>query len=105
MHVQRFALLGVASDQYGSLLQIACKIREEVWKIDDFLQVIQAVSCAREASENIKVNTVRPVQRSLTGPSSKASSLFSSNGKIQCVHFCSKISRVEDHKDMLLKAG
>ena len=79
-HVRGLASLGVASDQYGSLLfpiimskllnkvrlQIAREAKEEVWKIEDLLKVIQAEVEGREASENVKVNPVRhtvPPQR------------------------------------------
>ena len=54
-----------------------------------------------------------PAQRFSNNPSATASSLFSSDGKIQCVycskdHFsasCSKITNVNDRKNTLLKAG
>ena len=127
IHVRGLASLGVASEQYGSLLipiimsklpnevrlRIARETKEEVWKIGDLLQVIQAEV---EASENIKVNPARqavPGQRFSNNPGATASSLFSGSGKIQCVycgkdHFsasCSKISNISDRKDILLKAG
>ena len=130
VHVCGLASLGVASEQYGSLLipiimsklpnevrlRIAREAKEEVWKIEDLLKVIQAEVEAREASENVKVNPVRhtvPPQRLPSNTNATASSLFSSSGKIQCIycgkdHFsvsCSKIPSVADRKDILLKAG
>ena len=130
VHVRGLASLRVVSKQYGSLLipiimsklpnevrlRIARETKEEVWKIGDLLQVIQAEVEAREASENIKVNPARqavPGQRFSNNPGATASSLFSGSGKIQCVycgkdHFsasCSKISNISDRKDILLKAG
>ena len=130
VHVRGLVSLGVASEQYGSLLipiimsklpnevrlRIAREAKEEVWKIEDLLKVIQAEVEAREASENVKVNPVRhtvPPQRLSSNTNATASSLFSSSGKIQCVycgkdHFsasCNKIPSVADRKDILLKAG
>ena len=102
VHVRGLASLGVASEQYGSLLipiimsklpnevrlRVARETKEEVWKIEDLLQVIQAEVETREASENVKINPARqavPGQRFLNNPGDTASSLFSGSGKIQCV--------------------
>ena len=76
VHVRGLALLGVSSEQYGSLLipivmsklpndirlQIARKATSEVWKMEDLLDMIKKEIQAREASEQIKVNEGRKHQ-------------------------------------------
>ncbi len=65
MHVRGLASLGVAADQYGSLLipvimsklpseirlQVARKATSDVWKIDELLDTIKFEVEAREMSE------------------------------------------------------
>ena len=131
-HIRGLMSLGVAPDQYGSLLipiimtklpsdvrlRIARQSEEEVWKIEDLLEVIKLEVEGRESSEGNRVNpqrsqTCTPNPRCTNHSNSTASSLFTSSGKVQCVycgkdHFsasCSKISSVTDRKSILLKSG
>ena len=95
-------------------LRIARETMEEVWKMEDFLEVIWTEIEAREASESVRVNSTRHsllVQRLSHNPSATASSLFSSSGGIQCIycgkdHYsasCSKVTSASERKDILLK--
>jgi len=103
VHVRGLVSLGAASEPYGSLpipiimsklpadvrLQIAQETKEEVWKIDDLLEVIQNEVEAREASEGAKMNSARQPstgQNFSSNSGATASSLYSSSGKIQCVY-------------------
>jgi len=135
VHIRGLASLGVASEQYGSLLipiimsklpgdlrlRIAREAGHEVWKIDDLIEVIRVEVEAREASEGIKANFLRPQgQPPSRNPSSSAnptlstgSALVSNNCKVRCAycgedHFsasCSKVTDIPDRKRILLKAG
>ena len=132
VHIRGLTSLRVAPDQYVSLLipiimtklpsdvrlRIARQSEEEVWKIEDLLEVIKLEVEARESSEGNRVNpqrsqTYTPNPRCTNHSNSTASSLFTSSGKVQCVycgkdHFsasCSKISSITDHKSILLKSG
>ena len=70
VHIRGLTSLGMASDQYGSLLipiimtklpsdirlRIARQNNEEVWTIEDLLDVIKVEVETRESSEWIRVN-------------------------------------------------
>ena len=69
VHVRGLKSLGVSAEQYGGLLiaivmsklpdnvrlQIARNIKEEIWKIEDLLEMIKTEMRAREASEGNRV--------------------------------------------------
>ena len=129
VHVRGLEALGVASEQYGSLLipvsmakfptdirlRIARETGRETWKIDNLLKIVKQEVEAREASEGAAVNTnkipVPPCRNPPFNPS--ANSLVTNNHKPQCVycdgeHFsasCLKLTTVKDRRDALLKAG
>ena len=74
VHIRGLATLGIGSTQYGSLLipiimsklpgeirlRVARETKDDVWSLDDLMQVIQAEVEAREASEGVRMNAVKP---------------------------------------------
>ena len=129
VHIRGLKSLGVASEQYGSFLipmimsklpddirlRVARESRQDVWKIEEILEVVKVEVEAREASESVKVN---PQHNQNVGFSHKSShytanSLYAGSGKVQCVycsedHFsasCPKVSSVSKRKEILLKSG
>ena len=128
-HVRGLEALGVTSAQYGSLLipvimtkflsdirlRIARETGREAWWIDDLLRILKQEVEVREASEGAAVNPTRDSAQSHRSPSfnSTASSIVTSNHKLQCVYYsgehfsasCSKIITVKDRRDILLRSG
>ena len=96
-------------------LRIARETGREAWRINDLLRIVKQEVEARKASEGAAVSPVRvPAQSGRSPPfNSTASSLVTSNRKLQCVncsgkHFSasySKIITVKDRRDILLKSG
>ena len=97
-------------------LRIARQTSQDVWKLDDLLEVIKVEVEAREISEGIRVSSQKtqiPSQVHTNISNSTASSLFTSSGRIQCIysgkdHFsasCDKICTVKEQKDILLSSG
>ena len=132
VHIRGLKTLGIGSEQYGSLLipiimskligdirlRIARESKDNVWNLDELMEVIRTEVEAWEASEVVKVNSVKSSQQqSRPAPSSSmnptASALTASNMKIRCVycngeHFsasCSKLQSLEDCKKSLLNAN
>ena len=129
VHVRSLEALGVASEQYGSLLipvimakfptdirlRIARETGRETWKIDKLLKIVKQEVEAREASEGTAVSTNKnPVPPARNPPCyPTASSLVTNSHKPQCVycdgeHFsssCQKLTTARDRKDSLLKSG
>ena len=137
VNVRGLEALGVKSEQYGSLLipvimsklptelriQVARKTADELWKIDDIIEIIRKELEAREISESVRTSNPRfndiPKhkdgwrQNRQQGCDSSASSLFVTDGKgerkIKCVycgqnHYsasCEQVNVVEDRKGIL----
>ena len=73
VHTRGLAALGISADSYGSLLipvimsklpkeirlQVARKSTQEVWKIDELLDIIKKEVEAREATERIKADNTQ----------------------------------------------
>ncbi|XP_065886645.1 uncharacterized protein [Dysidea avara] len=97
VHIRGLKSLGVASEQYGSFLipmimsklpddirlRVARESRQDVWKIEEILEVVKVEVEAREASESVKVN---PQHNQNVGFSHKSShytanSLYAGSGK------------------------
>ena len=96
--------MGIGSDQYGSMLipiimlklpgdvrlRIAKESREDVWNLDELMGVISTEVEAQEASDGVRMNSVRSSQQQQckpvpsSGTNSTASVLTASNMKIQC---------------------
>ena len=127
VRIRGLKTLGIGSEQYGSLLipiimskltgdirlRIARESKDDVWNLDELMEVIRTEVEAREASEVVKVNSVKSSQQqSRPAPSSSmnptASALTASNMKTRCVycngeHFsasCSKLQSLEDRKNV-----
>ena len=109
VHVRGLEALGVRSEQYGSLLipvimtkfpteislRIARETGREAWQIDELLRIVKQEVEARAASEGAAVNPVRVPAQCVLNPAinSTASSLVTSNCKIQCVYCGVSISQ------------
>lgn len=129
VHIRGFSTMGINSKQYRSLLipmimskllsemrlRVARETTDEVWKIDELMDVIKKEVEARQASEGTKFKSSLPGARIFT-PSHNvptASALVAQNHYIRCVycngqHFsasCDKICRVKERKDILIKSG
>lgn len=133
VHTRGLASLGVASEQYGSLLipiimdklpseirlQVARKATGEVWQIDELLKTIKLEVEAREASEMSKIqNSKLPTRernysRQDTSTSSSLFTKSTNDFKLRCVycegeHYsasCKSVVNAKDRKDMLRKSG
>ena len=132
VHIRGLATLGIGSTQYGSLLipiimsklpgeirlRVARETKDDVWSLDDLMQVIQAEVEAREASEGVRMNAVKPPMppsnRSSSGNHNPtANALSASQMKVKCAycngdHFsasCDKVQTIQDRKKLLLSAN
>ena len=121
VHIRHLSAMGINSDQYGSLLIpmimsklpseiclcVARESTEELWKIEDLMNVIKKEVEAHEASEGIKIKS----PQSSTRPTVNA--LVTHGHNIQCVycngqHYsasCDKVCDVKVCKDVLIKTG
>ena len=126
VHIRGLSAMGVNSDQYGSLLipmimsklpseirlRVARESTEELWKIEDLMDVIKKEVEAREASEGTKIKSpqagTRPGHNLPT-----ANALVTHGHNIQCVycngqHYsasCDKVCDIKLRKDVLIKTG
>ena len=116
----------ISADQYGNLLipvimsklpneirlQIARKSTQEVWKIDELLDIIKKEVEAREATERIKADNTQLHGNKSHGHNSTAGSFLSKQDQkftIRCayckeLHFsasCTKVTDPEKRKDIL----
>jgi hypothetical protein len=96
IHVRGLESLGVAADQYGSLLipiimdklpseiklQVARKASGEVWEINELLKTIQAEIEAREASDVNKVHNASSSSGKTQRPAGTTNALFSNDGLV-----------------------
>ena len=128
VHIRGLEALGVAPEQYGSLLipvimakfpsdlrlRIARKTGKGAWKINQLLTVLKEDVEAQEASEGSMINTNKtsiPPNIPLSSPT--ASSLVANNYKLRCVfcngeHFsasCPVVVTAANRKEILLKSG
>ena len=126
VHTRGLATLGISADQYGSLLipvimsklpneirlQIARKSTQEVWKIDELLDIIKKEVEAREATERIKADNTQPHGNKSHGHNSTAGSFLLKEDQkftIRCaycnkLHFsalCTKVTDPEKRKETL----
>ena len=121
VHVRGLATLGIGLEQYSSILipivmsklpsevklRIGRETKEEVWKLDDLLSIIKNEVEAREASEGVKVNHGKLPTHQLKFHGHMhhtASSLYASNGKVQCVycngdHYSASCEKVHELKE------
>ena len=116
VHVRGLDSLGVAAEQYGSLLipiimsklpasirlQVARKSTSEVWKIDELLEAIRKEVEAREACDCVKVNEVKPPPPPPKGSQSTANALLAKQQeqRIRCAycnenHYSASCERVK----------
>jgi len=131
VHIRGLATLGIGSPQYGSLLipiimsklpgeirlRVARETKEDVWSLDELMDVIRVEVEAREASEGVKMNSGRqpiPPGRPPQGNTgATATALSASHMKVKCAycngdHFsasCNKVQNVQDRKKLLLNAN
>ena len=130
VHTRGLSAMGINSDRYGSLLipmimsklpseirlRVARESTDELWKIDELMDVVKKEVEAREASEGSKFNSP-PTTNARTPTSGRnvptASALVAQSHNIQCVycngqHYsasCDKVRQVKKRKDVLIKAG
>ena len=131
VHIRGLATLGIGSTQYGSLLipiimsklpgeirlRVARETKDDVWSLDDLMDVIRVEVEAREASEGVKMSAGKPPLPSGRPPQGNsgatATALSASQMKVKCAycngdHFsasCSKVQNVQDRKKLLLSAN
>ena len=94
-HVRGLETLGVTAEKYGSLLipiimsriprditvQVARKIKEDIWPIDEILDIIKDEISAREYSEKITVTEKRQQQYAQTKSTPGALRTFLTKGE------------------------
>ena len=122
--------LGIRSSQYGSLLipvimskfpneirlRVAREANNDVWEIDELLEVIKKEVKARETSEVTRVNPNKAVpynSRSQATANPTTSSFVTNSNTIRCVycngdHFsasCTKVVDINTRRDILKKTG
>ena len=133
INIRGLESLGIKSDQYGSFLipvimsklplevrlQVARLTTEDVWEVEELLQLIKREVVARELSDTIRVNerNPQPPQQQRRPLVPTASSLVandhSEGRKVNCVfckeeHYsaaCERVPSVAARKDALLKEG
>jgi len=132
VHIRGLESLGITAESYGSLLiqiimakmprditlRVARKTSEDIWDIDEILEIIRKELEANEISSKI-IATERRAERSTQqrpkSPQGTTSSFFStakSRNKVECYfcqgeHFsfnCNKVIDVKERKHLLSKA-
>ena len=132
VNIRGLSAMGISSTQYGSLLipiimtkltpelrlRIARETKKEVWEIGELLTLIKQEVEAREATEMVKVPSMKPTgmlpargNRPLSNPTANA--LFTRNSSVQCVycnedHYsasCKKVTGYKERKEILLQSG
>ena len=127
VHTRGLATLGISANQYGSLfipvimsklpneirLQIARKSTQDVWAIDELLDIIKKEVEAREATERIKADNTQQRGNKSYGHHSTAGSFLSKEDQkantVRCayckeLHFsasCTKVTDPEKRKEIL----
>jgi len=127
VNVRGLSAMGISSAQYGSLLipiimskitpelrlRIARETKKDVWEMGELLDLIKQEVEVREASEQVKIHTMKSHSGVTNrGPNYTASSLVS-NSLIRCVycnesHYsasCKRIPNVRECKDILFRTG
>ena len=127
VNIRGLASMGIKSEQYGSLLipiimtklpqelrlRFARDTNKEVWEIEELMDLVKREVEAREASELVKLNSLRPPARNQTPPQPSASTLLTSGTSIKCVycgecHYsasCAKFKTSQERKGILLRSG
>ena len=132
VNIRGLSAMGISSTQYGSLfipiimtkltpelrLRIARETKKEVWEIGELLTLIKQEVEAREATEMVKVPSMKPTgmppargNRPLSNPTANA--LLTRNSSVQCVycnedHYsasCKKVTGYKERKEILLRSG
>ena len=133
-HVRGLETLGVTAERYGSLLipiimsrmpsditiQVACKIKEDIWPIDEILDIIKDEISAREYSEKVSVTDKRQQQHMQTKSTPGTTRTFLTKGgysnheRCPSCYFCNgehlsiECTEVKDpqkRQEILKKAG
>ena len=130
VNVRGLEALGVESEQYGSFLvpiimaklpsevrlQIARITTNDVWKVEELLNIIKGEVEAREISDSMRANERKPEPAYYRNNSSTASALTvrdSTSGGRACVyckgeHYsasCEKVTSIQARKEILKKKG
>jgi len=127
VHIRGLEALNMKSDQYGTLLipvirsklpskvklRIAREATDEVWKINDLMEVIKREVEAREACDGVKTKpqiktNINPIAHTPT-----AGTFVTQGTGVHCaycrgLHYsasCDKVKDIKARKDILLKSG